>query len=387
MKRIIHSIIFFIGFVYSNCFAEPWIQKSDFGGTGRHRAVGISIANKGYIGLGHVNGTGIDIDYNDWWQFDPASNSWTQKANYPVYNHGAVAFSTATKGYVGGGSALNGEFYQYNPQTNTWTAITNCPVSPGDTPAFSIENKGYVFSGSMLYEYNPFSNLWVQKANCPGNVSAWSSSFSNETSGFLKVGAFLYEYKPSMNTWVNRAGFPGSMTSGGCAFEKDNKGYFVCGYVGSLSIVTNEVWEYNPANNNWNLMGEFPATSRRFPVGFSINGKGYFGTGTNGINMNDFWEFDFDPLAIDEIVLKNLKVNTFPNPSYDQINFQFQGIDSQKLNNYTLNIFDCQGRKLISRQVSNNEISIKKENLDKGVYVYSIEHFDTSIFTGKILFN
>jgi len=96
-------VLIIIVFESLNTQANPWIQKADFGGVGRHRATGISIANKGYMGLGHVNGTGIDIDYKDWWQYDPASDSWTQKANFPVLNHGAVAFSTSTRGYVGGG--------------------------------------------------------------------------------------------------------------------------------------------------------------------------------------------------------------------------------------------------------------------------------------------
>ena len=80
--RQILFFLFLIEVLYLN--ANPWVQKADFGGPGRHRATGISIANKGYMGLGHVNGTGIDINYKDWWQFDPASNSWTQKANFPV---------------------------------------------------------------------------------------------------------------------------------------------------------------------------------------------------------------------------------------------------------------------------------------------------------------
>ena len=37
--------------------AQYWIQKSSFGGVGRHRAVGCATENKGYLGLGHVNGS------------------------------------------------------------------------------------------------------------------------------------------------------------------------------------------------------------------------------------------------------------------------------------------------------------------------------------------
>lgn len=63
--------------------AQYWIQKSSFGGVGRHRAVGCATENKGYLGLGHVNGTGVDISYKDWWEYDPSSDTWSQKQIIP----------------------------------------------------------------------------------------------------------------------------------------------------------------------------------------------------------------------------------------------------------------------------------------------------------------
>jgi N-acetylneuraminic acid mutarotase len=117
--------------------AGDWIQKATFGGVGRHRAVGCATDYRGYMGLGHVNGTGVDISYKDWWEYDPASDSWTQKANYPVNNHGAVSFVVNNMPCVGGGSSLAGEFYKFNPQLNTWSPIAPCPFfNPGDTQGF-----------------------------------------------------------------------------------------------------------------------------------------------------------------------------------------------------------------------------------------------------------
>ena len=46
--------------------AQYWIQKSSFGGVGRHRAVGCATENKEYLGLGHVNGTGVDGGYGQY---------------------------------------------------------------------------------------------------------------------------------------------------------------------------------------------------------------------------------------------------------------------------------------------------------------------------------
>jgi N-acetylneuraminic acid mutarotase len=207
--RLILFVFFILGGFVTK--AQPWFQKASFGGTGRHRAVGIAIGNKGYIGTGHMNGTGVDISYKDWWQYDPASDSWTQKADFPMNEHGAVAFGTETRGYVGGGSALNGEFYCYNPVNNTWTSIASCPFSPGDTQGFSV-HKGYVYSGNSFAEYDPSTDSWTMKPPVPIFMNSWSCSYGTNASGFVKSGTNFYEYKPSQDEWIPRASFPGLCT-------------------------------------------------------------------------------------------------------------------------------------------------------------------------------
>lgn len=379
-------IVLFILFFSTISLANTWQQKASFGGVGRHRGTGISIANKGYIGLGHVNGTGIDISYKDWWQYDPASNSWTQKANFPVNNHGAIAFSTDTKGYVGGGSALNQEFYEFNPQTNTWSPIANCPLSPGDVQVFSVKNKGYVYSGDQLAEYNPTSNSWTMKANAPVFFGSWSNSFGTESSGFVKSGTNFYEYKPANNQWIQRTSFPGLMSNGSAAFTMNDKGYFTSGYVGSLSNVTEQVWEFNPGTNEWTMVTDFPGTSRRFSVAFSINNKGYFGTGTNGINLNDFWQFFYDPLDLDEFNLENIQVSIFPNPAINNVNLKFEGIDITLLNKCSLTIYSSDGRLISSQQIDGQTMQLEREDKQTGIYFYSIIYKANKIYTGKIIY-
>ena len=62
MKRYLLSFLFLI-FTLSTALAGDWIQKASFGGVGRHRASGCATANKGYMGLGHMNGSGVNINY------------------------------------------------------------------------------------------------------------------------------------------------------------------------------------------------------------------------------------------------------------------------------------------------------------------------------------
>jgi hypothetical protein len=304
--------------------AQFWIQKSSFGGVGRHRAVGCATENKGYLGLGHVNGSGVDISYKDWWEYDPSADTWSQKANYPVNNHGATSFVVNDQPCVGGGSALNGEFFKFDPIQNTWNPIASCPFfNPGDTQGFSVNNKGYVYVGTNMAEYDPSSNSWDLKATPPIAFGSWTCSFTIEGSGYVKAGNKLYEYKPEHDTWTQRANFPGVSSGGSYGFSILQRGFVTCGYVGSLSSVTSQVWSFYPGTNSWQMELEFPGTKRRFPVAFAIHNRGYFGTGTNGINLNDFWQYN--PTLNTNELSENEEIQwkIYPNPSTDFIDIEW----------------------------------------------------------------
>lgn len=294
MKWLLTLAVLWIGW---SAQAQKWRQMAEFASTGRHRAVGLAIRNKGYAGMGHVNGTGTNYVYSEWWQYDPASNAWTQKADYAngTGTYGAIAFSTDQYGYVGGGTAFSTQYYKYDPTVNTWTLIAACPLDVDNLSAFGIGSKGYVMQGNQLAEYDEMTNSWAMKANCPVAMTTWNSTFVVGNSAFVKNGTQFYEYKPSQNTWIVRTSFPGLATGGSSAFSVNGKGYIVTGYSGGLSNVTDEIWEFNPGNNTWKAMEPFEGSARRFSVGFTVENKGYFGLGTNGINFNDWWQFDGTP--------------------------------------------------------------------------------------------
>lgn len=366
--------------------ADAWNQKADFGGTGRHRACGTAIFNKGYIGLGHVNGTGIDISYKDWWEYDPASNSWTQKADFPTVNHGAVAFSVGKKGYVGGGSYLNNEFYCYDPSLNTWQPIAPCPLSAGETQGFSVQGKGYVYLANQLAQYDPSSNSWTLMADSPHSFGAWSCAFSASGSGFILSGHVLYEFKPSQNTWLMRTSHPGQMSNGSSAFSINDKGYVTCGFVGGLSTVTDEVWEFNPGNNSWTMVEEFPGTNRRFPVAFAINDLGYFGTGTNGINLNDFWQYDPRDLGTDELGNLSIDFKVYPNPANEFLNITIENYDLILSQDVKMKLIGLDGRIHQILNVNSAKSSVQRGDLPAGIYVLEVVVDDENYSRQRVMF-
>jgi N-acetylneuraminic acid mutarotase len=377
-------IFFLTFFATSDIMASEWSQKANFTGQGRHRGVGISIGQKGYIGTGHHNGNGTNISYDDWWEFDPSTNSWTQKANVPTATYGSIAWGTSTKGYVGAGFVPGGVYYEFDPGTNTWSNTSSCPISGTNRDCFMVDEKGYVLSSNGMAEYNPSNDTWTIKPPCPTNVNNWSCAFETASSGFVKSNSNLYEYKPSNNSWALRATFPGLMTSGGTAFSVQGKGYIVCGYSGGLGNVTSEIWEFNPGSNTWMAMDDFPGTSRRFHVSFTIGNKGFLGTGTNGTNFNDFWQFSYDPLGTEEFKLTNANVSVFPNPVSDDFTISI-GADGI-MKEYEIQIRSIDGKLIQKRKTSSASTKFNRNGEKSGVYFYSIVKNDETIFSGKLIF-
>jgi hypothetical protein len=196
---------------------NQWTQKADFGGTARILAVGFAIGNKGYIGTGE-DSLGFTKDF---WEYDPANNQWTQKADLGTADstkrQDAFGMSIGSKGYIGGGlfnNAINGnklipnDFWEYNPANNQWTEKANIPTTLVVGPlknigakAFSIFDKGYVGGGaisasasilvsarSTFQEYSPVTNQWTRLADFAGGPRHSGVGFSIANKGYVGFG-------------------------------------------------------------------------------------------------------------------------------------------------------------------------------------------------------
>ncbi|MFK7808285.1 MAG: hypothetical protein AB8F74_10835 [Saprospiraceae bacterium] len=185
---------------------DAWTQKAFFPGDARSDAVGFSIDGKGYVGLGAAGGT----NKNDFWEYGPEQNSWTQKADFGGdARNRAVAFSVGGKAYVGTGISASfpsftvyNDFWEYDPQGDSWTQLSDFE---GDgrylATGFSIEDKGYMGLGynpaigdfTDFWEYNPQKDSWKQLTDIPASDASRFSGFSTEGRAF--VGRFnFWEY-------------------------------------------------------------------------------------------------------------------------------------------------------------------------------------------------
>jgi len=290
-----------------------WTRKADVDVDGRLSAVGFSIGNKGYIGTGYHNST----HDNDFWEYDPAVNIWTQKADYPTPVdvpdglHDAVGFSIASKGYIGTGfrGSPSDDLYEYDPALNTWTR--KAELGGGKRTGavgFSIGNKGYIGTGFAYYkdfwEYDPALNTWTQKADFGGGERWDAVGFSIGDKGYIGTGLYgpshykdFWEYNPALNTWTQKADFGGGERCSAVGFSIGNKGYIGTGkyiYTSTSSTHYKDFWEYDPALNTWTQKSDFGGGERWDAVGFSIGDKGYIGTGGSSVEK-DFWEYNPGP--------------------------------------------------------------------------------------------
>ena len=368
---------------------DMWEQRADFGGVGRHRGTGIGANNRAYAGLGHQNGNGIDIWFSDWWEYDPATNSWTQKSDYPGNNglgeENAVAVTLGNIIYAGLGQHDPDAFYKFDPLTNLWTTITSPPASMfWNTAPFSIGNIGYfpTLNSSLFYSFDPSTNQWTQKANLPFNTIYGIPSFAIGDKGYIKNGANFYCYDPTTNAWSPKAPFPGLYPNRPIGVAQTNYGFFIGGFQGNPLTLpwdwSNEVWRYDPTNDSWLRMPDFPGTTRRWTVAMNVNDHVYYGLGTNGTNFNDIWEFSstagHSQLGADNFLIA-------PNPASDHVSFS-----SDDGEEFEVEILDAQGQ-FVSRQSSlNGTVLIERGELPAGVYFGIIRQDDVLFSAQRFVF-
>jgi N-acetylneuraminic acid mutarotase len=401
MKTIF--ILLSLFFVTELIAADQWEQLANLPGVGRHRGQAFAIKDKGYMGFGHINSV-VNIDLADVWEFDPATNSWTQKSDFgggPRYHN--LVFSVGNKGYSGGGRNASGgtfnDLWEFDPATNIWTQLNDYPAQPRiGALSFIIDDVAYCGLGTggsddqKFWKYDPSTDSWQSIANFPGVGRATGVAFALGGKGYVGTGSGsfgtgndFWEYKPSSDQWVQRATVPGLTRQGATAFAVNGRGYIFCG--NNWSEDFDDVWEFNPGDNTWKQMDDFPGLGRRFMYGFVIHDKGYCGTGTTGTNLNDFWRFD--PLGVPEgkYLRTRIEVNAFPNPSTEYINFEIPQETLEHYTNLELIILDAAGRTLYQTPFYENIIRFERgRNLHNGVYFYQISAADELLKSGKFIF-
>lgn len=322
MKRLFYSIILLfccsIALLFSLHAQETtaWNKKNNFPAGTRQKAAAFTINQNGYAGLGTDN-MGFKKDF---WQYDSKKDIWSQIEKFPAEARiSAATFSINEKGYLGTGLVASqsvqqgtNDFWEFDPQKNSWSQKANFPGSAryGAT-GFSIRGKGYIALGTNkssyfndIWEYNPATNQWSRKADLPASGRADASAFVIGEEAYILLGQKkelipslkdCWKYIPEKNQWKQVADFPGQARVGALSFSYKNKGYVLCGFNGTLKRYQ-DFWQYDAPADKWLQKKDVPFGPRDFIFAFVIGTGAYVCTGHAQKSSSGFeiWEYDFN---------------------------------------------------------------------------------------------
>lgn len=279
------------------CISDPWIMISNTLPFSFYGDVGtFTVSDHAYV-------ISDPIDYSDseiaLWKFNSSTNDWTKNSVPFEINHDGTCTSNNIKGYLYN-TGDNNNFWEYDPISNQWSQKADFPGdSRKQAVSFSIGDEIYVGSGVSygvgaptqaycdFYKYNPSSDSWTQISDldvdyCYSRYRA--STFVIDEIAYLTAGASntgmddTWKYISSTDEWIKVANFTDARhyTS---SFSLNGKGYVANGTpVGGTE--RKECWEYNPLSNSWRRFDDIGHKRRFRGFAFTVNDTAYVGGGS-----------------------------------------------------------------------------------------------------------
>jgi len=165
----------------------PWVAMPGLGNNGianaRHDAVAFVVNGVGFVGLGKKSNNGSTQYFNDMFIFRPPDANgydakWGSKADFPSFARAeAVGFTIDNQGYVGLGADGTDYFkdmYRYDPYNDKWFQIADYKAGPNfsgqiqkvkNAIAFGVGKKGYVGIGYQGDDSSPrySKEMWIYR--------------------------------------------------------------------------------------------------------------------------------------------------------------------------------------------------------------------------------
>jgi N-acetylneuraminic acid mutarotase len=221
--------------------------------------------------------------------YDPATDTWTKKADMP------------TPRYIYGPSAVNGKIYaiggwvnfwgnqrtstveEYDIAADTWTKKTDMPTSRSHLSTSVVNGKIYAVGGrvgpdiplSTVEMYDPVTDTWIKKAGMPTpRMSLSTSVVDGKIYAIGGTTALAWDavalstveaYDPTTDTWTRKADIPTPRGIATCVV--DGKIYAIGGDSTLVEV-------YDPAKDEWTKDTDLPFGNRT-PGASVVNGKIY----------------------------------------------------------------------------------------------------------------
>ena len=177
-----------------NPVTDKWTQKADMLASGSGLSTCVVNGKIYVIGMAEIQPVGGAGRARTAEEYNPDNDTWTQKADMPTpVNNSFVAVIDGkiyvvggSMNWAGGGAGQAGNtqtVMQYDPTTDTWTQKADIPKQQNNSSIAAVGGKIYVIGGSedraagggvgqmgniqTVEQYDPATDTWTQKTDMP----------------------------------------------------------------------------------------------------------------------------------------------------------------------------------------------------------------------------
>jgi len=198
-----------------------------------HHAMAAGVDGRVYVIGGEISSSGVanqGIYLNTVYEFDPQSQTWSQKSSMPTSRSGGATGVIGSTIYVVGGRPPGGsDFAAYDVRADQWTVLPELPTQRNHLAAGAIGGRIYVAGGrfgggvgsemtNVLEVFDPMTSTWERKAPMPtprGGVNGVAANgclytFGGEGNDDHVFGVFEENevYNPVTDTWYSLEPLP-----------------------------------------------------------------------------------------------------------------------------------------------------------------------------------
>ncbi len=244
------------------------------------------------------------------------TGSWSARPELPVPTQEIGAVACAGRMYVMGGLVApntdTNDLWAFDPSTDLWSQRADFPGSGVDHPgAACVNGRVYLIGGlvnagtpsALVHEYDPATNAWTRKADMPrgrGAMGIAAVAGRIYAAGGLAAGAGsvtdMAVFDPVANTWQVLPSMPTPRDH--LIMEAiDGRLYAIGGRTNDFNAVVAANERFDPATNAWTTRKPMPVARAAMASG-TLNGhiQVWGGEGPSGTPTSTYGHgHDFDP--------------------------------------------------------------------------------------------
>ncbi|MFC1628183.1 kelch repeat-containing protein [Gemmatimonadota bacterium] len=261
-----------------------------------HRGSAIGVMNDSiYVAAGEGDDPRLEV-------YDPATDTWTEKARPPTRVEPAAWGVIDGKFYLAGGDyngTLKDSLYIYDPATDSWSTGTGMQVARRWSAGGVIDGKLYVVGGTSAFQgfentleiYDPGSDSWSYGSSMP---TARERPVGGPINGKLYVAggngsqgnlAILEVYDPVSDSWTELSSMPSQRSQATGAVMHDQ--FYMIG--GDNGGILDSVVAYDPYTDQWSMVDPTP-TARYKSSAIGFQSKIYNLGGDDGSSWRNILE-------------------------------------------------------------------------------------------------